>query len=105
MIEELSPEQLEAQAGGRVLRTEVRSFCLSDRHTTTYNLSSLLQSVPTHSRPVRNAEQALRTVLNQSKLVLPLFVLLAQLRNSLMYKSSYTHLKLLGEMYDRVSLD
>ncbi len=63
----------------------------------------MVQSAPVP--PARNLKKAitrLRDALIFTDLAIPLFILIAQQRGTIIYKTNTEHLKLVGDLYDKV---
>jgi len=81
-LEDLSAEQLQAQAGGETLRS-----CVTD-----------LLGV---AKNTKRSSLRLKDALQKHGLVAPLFLLIAQQRSASVFLTDSPHLKMLGELYDR----
>lgn len=83
--ENFTDQELEAQAGGPILKTEVAS--LQNRNV----------ALKGHRKP----SQKLLASLVQSELAVPLWIMLGKLAFSAVYKTDISHLKLLGLLTDQ----
>ena len=83
--ENLTDQELEAQAGGPILKGEVAA--LQNRNVT--------------SKGHRKPAQRLLSSLVQSELAVPLWIMLGKLAFSAVYKTDISHLKLLGLLTDQ----
>lgn len=82
-IQAITDERLEALMGGDLLRTEGAYLNQEKRNT-------------------RKSSARLKEALFESRLVMPLCILMAQLRDSLFFNhQDVTHLKLVGNLYDQ----
>jgi THO complex subunit 2 len=82
IIEDMSENQLEAQAGGETLKLES-------------------QPIPQKMNLKRSTNKLKDTLLN-NKLALPLMILIAQQRSAIIFKGDSQLLKMVGDMYDKV---
>merc|ERR1719508_197435 len=81
-VEEMTPEQIEATAGGELLRQEAASF--------------------TQIKNTRKSSQRLKDCLIEKGLAVPLVLLMAQQGNSVVYQETESdHLKLVGKLFDQ----
>ena len=81
-IGEMTPEQLEASAGGELLRAEAASF--------------------TQIKNTRKSSQRLKDTLLEKELAVPLVLLMAQQGNCVVYQETESdHLKLVGKLFDQ----
>lgn len=81
-LEDLSRDQLNAQAGGETLRS-----CVTDLLNIAKN--------------TRRSSTRLKDALMKHGLIVPLFLLIAQQRGACIFSVDTPHLKMLGELYDR----
>ena len=81
-LEDVSRDQLEAQAGGETLKTSVTDVLGIAKNT-------------------KRSSTRLRDALVKHKLVVPLYLLIAQQRAACVFSVETSHLKVLGELYDR----
>ena len=81
-LEDLSADQLDAQAGGETLRN-----CVID-----------LLGV---AKNTKKSSTRLKEALQKHSLMVPLFMLIAQQRSACIFLNDTHHLKMLGEIYDR----
>lgn len=114
--DEVTPSQLEAMAGGELLKVEVRlllKLYTYKQKLIVYNVYIMCYVIVVPTLPqggyfsqVRNTKkssQRLREALVDSNLCLPLFILSAQQRDCIIFRDgSKMHLKLVGSMYDHV---
>ena len=84
-LEDLSVDQLEAHAGGETLKTSVTDVLGIAKNT-------------------KRSSTRLREALVKHGLVVPLFLLIAQQRAACVYATDTPHLKVLSELYDKLSL-
>ena len=82
VLEDISHEQLLAQAGGETLRNVVTDLLGIAKNT-------------------KKSSTRLKDSLVKHELVMPLFLLIAQQRSACAYTTDTPHLKMLGELYDR----
>lgn len=54
-------------------------------------------------RNLKRPSLRLRDTLVNGKLAIPLLLLIAQQRSSIVFKNTSAHLKLIGDLYDKVS--
>merc|ERR1719357_908971 len=81
-VEEMTSEQIEATAGGELLRQEAASF--------------------TQVKNTRKSSQRLKDCLIESGLAVPLVLLMAQQGNCVVYQETEdSHLKLVGKLFDQ----
>ena len=81
-VEEMTSEQIEATAGGELLRQEAASF--------------------TQVKNTRKSSQRLKDCLIESGLAVPLVLLMAQQGNCVVYQETEDdHLKLVGKLFDQ----
>merc|ERR1712142_990850 len=81
-VEEMTAEQLEASAGGELLRQEAASF--------------------TQIKNTRKSSQRLKDCLIEKGLAVPLVLLMAQQGNCVVYQETESdHLKLVGKLFDQ----
>ena len=81
-LEEMTAEQLEASAGGELLRQEAASF--------------------TQIKNTRKSSQRLKDCLLEKELAVPLVLLMAQQGNCVVYQETESdHLKLVGKLFDQ----
>ena len=82
--EEMTNDQIDAMAGGDLLRQEAGSF--------------------TQIKNTRKSSQRLKDYLIDNNLAVPLCLLMAQQRNCVVYQETEdSHLKLVGKLFDQVS--
>lgn len=80
--EEVTNSQIEAMAGGELLRAEAGSF--------------------TQVKNVKKSSMRLKDALIDSNLAVPLCLLMAQQRNCVVYRETeHSHLKLVGKLFDQ----
>jgi len=82
LLEDVSRDQLEAQAGGETLKLSVTDVLGIAKNT-------------------RRSSTRLKDALVKNRLVVPLFLLIAQQRGSVVFANDTPHLKVLSELYDR----
>eukprot|EP00090_Calanus_glacialis_P000154 TRINITY_DN1009_c0_g1_i2.p1 TRINITY_DN1009_c0_g1~~TRINITY_DN1009_c0_g1_i2.p1 ORF type:complete len:1411 (-),score=541.96 TRINITY_DN1009_c0_g1_i2:289-4521(-) len=81
-VEEMTTEQIEATAGGELLRQEASSF--------------------TQVKNTRKSSQRLKDCLIEKGLAVPLVLMMAQQGNSVVYQETESdHLKLVGKLFDQ----
>lgn len=83
-VEEITDSQLEAQAGGDTLKGE--------------------QNLLVQSKNLKKPGTKLKDALMNNKLALPLLILIAQQRGNIIFHTDTSHLKLLGDLYDKVQI-
>ncbi|CAL4100396.1 unnamed protein product [Meganyctiphanes norvegica] len=81
-MEDLTPEQLSAMCGGELLRKEAGQY-VQERNT-------------------KRSSQRLKDALMENDLAIPILLLMAQQRSSVVYNQTESpHLKLVGKLYDQ----
>lgn len=81
-MEDLTPEQLSAMCGGELLRKEAGQY-IQERNT-------------------KRSSQRLKEALIENDLAIPILLLMAQQRSSVVYNQTESpHLKLVGKLYDQ----